>query len=85
MDLDFELVRNGTTQNYRTLHLQRLADPTLPWNPLPNDFAGKANPLHRANLPVNPYRTIDSQSVDLTAYNGATEYERSQLPSQNGA
>lgn len=44
----------GTTTNFRMIHLQRLADPTQPFN---------------AN--TNPYRTIDSMSVDLTAFNGA--------------
>jgi hypothetical protein len=81
LDLQLELVRNGTTQKYRTLHLQRLANPTLPWNPPPFAADGvTANPLHQRNLPVNPYRTIDSQSVDLTAYNGASLYERNALP-----
>jgi hypothetical protein len=80
LDTEFDLIRNGTTQNYRSIHLQRLADPTLPWNPWPFDSAGNSNPLHRAWLPVNPYRTIDSQSVDLTAYNGASQLERTKLP-----
>ncbi|HEY3391065.1 MAG TPA: hypothetical protein VGK58_00005, partial [Lacipirellulaceae bacterium] len=79
-DLDLELVRNGTTQNYRSVHLQRLANPTLPWNPPPVDEEGKPNVLHQVNLPINPYLTIDSQSVDLTAFNGASEYERTELP-----
>ena len=52
-DMEFDLVRNGTTANYRTIHLQRLANPLLPWN------------QH-----TNPYLTIDSMSVDLTAFNG---------------
>jgi hypothetical protein len=80
LDLEFELVRNGTTQNYRSLHLQRLANPMLPWNPPPMDVFGVANAMHRPNLPVNPYLTIDSQSIDLTAYNGASVKER-ELPS----
>jgi hypothetical protein len=79
-DLDIELVRNGTTQNYRSLHLQRLANPTLPWNPPPVDEEGNENKLHQVNLPINPYLTIDSQSVDLTAFNGASELERTELP-----
>ena len=35
LDLDFELAQNGTTQNYKSVHLQRLADPMFPWNPPP--------------------------------------------------
>ncbi|MGD9634511.1 MAG: hypothetical protein AB7U97_14620 [Pirellulales bacterium] len=80
LDMDFELSRNGTTQNYRSIHLQRLADPSLPWNPPPYDNNGNANELHQPGLPINPYLTIDSQSVDLTAYNGATQQERDELP-----
>ena len=75
--MEFELTRNGTTQNYRTLHLQRLADPSLPWNPPPFDDNGKKTQLHRPWLPVNPYLTIDSQSVDVTAYNSSAQSERS--------
>ncbi len=85
LDLDFELQGNRTTQNYRSIHLQRLANPMLPWNPPPLDDKGNVNPLHQRNLPINPYMTIDSQSVDLTAYNGATTLEREKLPTDNVA
>ncbi len=81
-DMDVELVRNGTTQNYRSIHLQRLANPTLPWNPPPVDEDGNENKLHQVNLPINPYLTIDSQSVDLTAFNGASQFERTHLPTK---
>ncbi|MCI0331954.1 MAG: hypothetical protein L0228_01860 [Planctomycetes bacterium] len=75
-DTAWELMRNGTTRNYRTLHLQRLADPTLPWNPPPGQYKDSAgNDLYRPNLPVNPYRTIDAASADLTAFNGASSRE----------
>lgn len=71
-----ELKRNGTTRNYRTLHLQRLADPTLPWNPPPGQYKDASGAdMHMPNLPVNPYRTIDSSSVDLTAFNGTSRRE----------
>jgi hypothetical protein len=66
---------NGTTPNYRTIHLQRLADPTLPWNPPPTLPDGSANAQHDPKLPVNPYRTIDSSGVDLTIFNGASRRE----------
>lgn len=71
-----ELVRTGTTSNYRTIHLQRLANPLLPWNPPPGqikDVAG--NDQNQPNLPVNPYLTVDTASVDLTAFNGVSEGE----------
>ncbi len=74
-DTAWELMRNGTTRNYRTLHLQRLADPTLPWNPLPTLPDGKPNPAHNPKLPVNVYRTIDTASADLTSFNGASSRE----------
>jgi hypothetical protein len=71
-----ELLRNGTTANYRTIHLQRLANPALPWNPAPGQFKDQiGNDLYRPNLPINPYRTVDSSSVDLTAFNGTTSAE----------
>jgi len=49
------LMMNGTTPNFRTVHLQRLANPLADWDPA-----------------VNPYLTVDTMSVDLTAFNGAT-------------
>jgi hypothetical protein len=71
-----ELIRTGTTPNYRTVHLQRLANPLLPWNPPPGKFKDAAgNDLHRANLPINLYRTVDSSTVNLTAFNGPSEEE----------
>ena len=70
-----ELKRNGTTRNYRTVYLQRLADPSLPWNPLPMLPDGKLNPKHNAKLPVNLYLTIDTSSVDLTTFNGTSRRE----------
>ncbi|MCC7476036.1 MAG: hypothetical protein IT425_11625, partial [Pirellulales bacterium] len=71
-----ELGRTGTTANYRTVHLQRLANPLLPWNPEPFLADGKtANPEHRPNLPINPYRTVDTSSANVTAYNGVSRVE----------
>lgn len=77
-DTDPELVRTGTTANYRTLHLQRLADPTMPWNPPPRlQTAPPGSPAdpHDPSLPVNPYLTVDSSSADLTAFNGVSRAE----------
>ena len=70
------LSRTGTTANYRTIHLQRLANPNWPWNPPPLKADGKTpNPEYNALLPVNPYRTVDTSTVDLTAFNGASNAE----------
>lgn len=81
-----ELLRNGTTANYRTIHLQRLANPMLPWNPPPFLADGKTkNPDHRDNLPINPYRTVDTASVDLTAFNGTTSAEANYPVAANDA
>ncbi len=81
-----ELVRTGTTANYRTIHLQRLANPLLPWNPPPGQFYDSTDDptnaathaqhdMHKPNLPVNPYLTVDTSSVDLTAFNGVSNAE----------
>jgi hypothetical protein len=56
----------GTHENIRTIFLQRLADPTMPWNPPPGDPSG----LHDSDLPVNPYITVDWKPVDLSVFNG---------------
>ena len=53
---DVILSTNETSPDYCVVHLQRLANPLLPW--------------HRTG---NPYRTIDSSSVDITAFNGVTK------------
>ncbi len=49
------LGRNQTVTGFRIIHLQRLADPTQPYD-----------------ARTNPYRTIDSMPIDLTAFNGAS-------------
>ncbi len=54
----------GTVPNVRTVFLQRLANPLRPWNPAPG------HPSHQAELPVNPYLTVDWMPVDLTVFNG---------------
>ncbi len=89
-----EMMRVGTVPNYRTLHLQRLANPTLPWNPPPGQFFEPAptavNPaaqsdMYRPNMPINPYRTIDTASVNVTAFNGASENAESSYPKDSPA
>ncbi len=50
-DTAHELTRTGTTANYRMVHLQRLANPLLPWNPEPKLADGKtANPEYQAEF-----------------------------------
>ncbi|MCA9174741.1 MAG: hypothetical protein KDB14_09685 [Planctomycetales bacterium] len=61
---EYNMENLGTYENVRTAHLQRLADPLLPWNPLPP--SSNFDP----NLPVNPYVTVDWISVDCTVFNG---------------
>lgn len=48
----------GTTEAYRVVHLQRLADPTQDYD-----------------AATNPFRTVDSMPVDLTAFNGEDDDE----------
>jgi hypothetical protein len=57
----------ASSRTFRYLHLQRLADPTLEWNP----EAG--HPAHNPNIPVNPYRTIDMAPVPLVVFNGVAD------------
>lgn len=63
-------------RKYRVVHLQRLADPTMPWNPPPGYNAHnsqlRAKSGHDNRLPVNPYLTVDSMPVDLTVFNGTS-------------
>lgn len=67
------LYATGTTQNYKTVILQRLANPLVEWNPVdPTD------PQHRDTLPVNPYISVDWLPIDLTVYN--TEEVAPQTP-----
>lgn len=56
------LTRTQTTVNYKTVFLQRLADPGRPYQPNPNQ------PGH------NPYVTVDWSPLDLTVFNGADRY-----------
>ena len=64
LDTAAALQINDTTYDYCRIHLQRLANPMLPWNPPPGTLG------YSAALEVNPYMTIDTSSVDMTAFNG---------------
>jgi hypothetical protein len=72
------VMHNTTTYSYRVLFLQRLADPTRPWNPPPGDLSGAYN----RKFPVNPYLTIDALPVDLNSFNGADKKPTAELASK---
>ncbi|MCA9258423.1 MAG: hypothetical protein KDA61_04445, partial [Planctomycetales bacterium] len=55
--------------SYAVVYLQRLANPLWAWNPPPG------NPEHDPELPVNPYRTVDTTCSNLTVFNSRTEKE----------
>ena len=63
------LLFTGTEVNYQVLYLQRLANPLLPWNPVPG------TPGNSSLFPVNPYITVDLIDVDLTIFNGEDKRE----------
>lgn len=68
---EWQVLRTGGKVDFRTIHLQRLADPTRAWNPqktLPDGTT--PDPNFNPALPVNPYLTIDTTSVDLVVFNG---------------
>ncbi len=75
-DEEPELREQGSVPNYRVIHLQRLADPSLPWNPPPGhnrwDQGQERPDQHDPSLPLNPYRTVDTATCDLTVFNGAS-------------
>jgi hypothetical protein len=65
----------GTSLNFSTVILQRLADPTRAWNPESTQFDAASNTFvpdarHNPDLPVNPYISIDSMPFDLTVFEG---------------
>jgi len=69
------LYKTGTTQNYKTLFLQRLANPLLEWNPVDlND------PQHRTGEPVNPYISVDWLPIDLTVFNTEEQMPQTEDP-----
>lgn len=78
-DLVPELVENQTTPNYRAMHLERLSNPLLPWNPPPMRVTGDPNPQHDPSLPVNPYLPVDAQALDVTAFNSYSTGEADQV------
>ena len=65
--LDSAPVSTPGTSPYRTLHLQRLANPLQPWNP-PQASRG----ISPSKPAVNPYLTIDTMPIDIASFNGVT-------------
>src|SRR5262249_27349887 len=61
------------TQTYfdcSTVFLQRLANPARPYNPPPYDASGNPDPYYNSNLAINPYITVDWQTIDVHVFNG---------------
>jgi hypothetical protein len=58
----------GTYEDVSSIYLQRLANPNLPWNPLPTDPVFGA--AYNGNLLINPYITVDWASLDVTVFAG---------------
>ena len=57
-----------TVPGFSWVYLQRLANPSFPWNP----EAGKVG--HDPAKPqINPYLTLDSMGVNVTVFNGMSE------------
>jgi len=59
----------GSTRPVRMIHLRRLANPLKPY------CEDERKPAEEQN----PYRTIDSMPVDLTAFNGAADFNENEL------
>jgi hypothetical protein len=60
------MMQNGTTESFRIVHLQRLA-----------------NPLQPHDKTLNPYRTIDSMTVNLKSFNGRSDLDPDTVVDQN--
>ena len=61
---DYDMQPTGTYTNVASVFLQRLANPNLPYNPLPPD------PLYDSALAINPYISIDWATIDATVFTG---------------
>ncbi|MFM9118521.1 MAG: hypothetical protein ACKOU6_20415, partial [Planctomycetota bacterium] len=61
-------VSTRTIIAHRSLFLQRLANPMLPWNPDPTD--PEMGAFWDGNYLVNPYLTVDFSDVDLHLFSG---------------
>jgi hypothetical protein len=65
---ELEMQNTGTFEDVSSVYLQRLANPNMPWNPLPSDpvHGGSSNPA----LLYNPYITVDWATIDVTVFAG---------------
>lgn len=59
----YDGTRTDTIQAIKTVFLQRLANPLMPYNPGPPD------PNYQISMPINPYVTVDWMPIDLTVFN----------------
>ncbi|MEX0642367.1 MAG: hypothetical protein WD468_06685, partial [Pirellulales bacterium] len=74
LDVDSNPINPQTNPKFRYIHLQRLADPTQPWNPTPFLQDGTTpNPSYNPSLQINPYLTIDTASIPLVVFNGVAD------------
>jgi len=67
-----QMLGTGTYGNAATVYLQRLADPTRPWN---DDATDQVN--------YNPYITVDWAAVDLTVFTGDEDTARQNMKGQD--
>lgn len=65
--------------SYAVVFLQRLANPLLPWNPEPGASG------HSPDLVVNPYRTIDRLSANLSVYNSVKNENSGRNAQEDGS
>ncbi len=67
-EIKLAIWNDGRTDRVAAVHLQRLANPLMPYD-----------------ATQNPYRTIDSMQIDLTAFNGIdpTEQSKNQIAPQS--
>src|SRR5262249_51337550 len=67
------MTQTGTYPNCSCVFLQRLANPSLAYNPAPYDEFGNISAdykFYNPNLPINPYLTVDWHSIDVHVFNG---------------
>ncbi|MCI0358192.1 MAG: hypothetical protein L0211_06900, partial [Planctomycetaceae bacterium] len=76
---DNGMQNTGTFEDVSSVYLERLANPNLPWNPLPSDPVFGVNgqfPSYNNALLVNPYITVDWATIDVTVSAGDEDTDR---------